>query len=110
VSALLNPRIILLVECYVTSTPDSIPADRILEYINGGGGMFAIHDTVFPYSPHQQFIADCGIRAAFDSVRTIQTENGVARDIMLARANPADPMQRFPVRPMPEFCSVGAIN
>jgi hypothetical protein len=33
----------------IPSTPDSIPAQRILDYINSGGGMFAIHDTVFPY-------------------------------------------------------------
>jgi hypothetical protein len=86
----------------IPPTPGSIPAQRILDYINGGGGMFAIHDTVFPYSPHQQFIADCGVRAAFDAVQVVQTENGSANQIMPARANPADPMQTFPVRPIPE--------
>jgi hypothetical protein len=86
----------------ITSTPDSIPVERILDYISAGGGMFAIHDAVFPYSPHKQFIADGGIRAAFDAVQLLQTENGVVNQIMLTRANPDDPMQRFPVRPLPE--------
>ena len=36
--------------------------------------MFAIHDNVFPYPPHQQFILDCGIRAAFDAVLFVQVD------------------------------------
>jgi hypothetical protein len=83
-------------------SPQSIPVDEILERIRGGGGMFAIHDSVFPYSVHPGFIAECGIRAAFDAVQYVQTDDGVEGRVMLARANPDDPMQRFPVRPVPE--------
>jgi len=81
---------------------DSIPEDRVLRFVERGGGLFSIHDSVFPYSPHRRFVAACGIRAAFDAVQPIQTPNGVINQILLARANPDDPLQYFPVRPTAE--------
>ncbi|WP_321476173.1 TIR domain-containing protein [uncultured Paludibaculum sp.] len=86
----------------ILGTPESMPAGRVMDYVRQGGGLFAIHDTVFPYSVHERFITDCGIRAAFDAVQVVPTANGVERHILLARAKPEDPLQRFPVRPMPE--------
>ena len=86
----------------IPSTPDSIPEDRVLQFVEGGGGLFSIHDTVFPYSPHRKLIAACGIRAAFDAVQPVQRPNGVVNQILLARANRDDPMQYFPVRAMAE--------
>ncbi len=86
----------------IPPAPRSIPEDRVLQFVDRGGGLFSIHDTVFPYSPHRRLIADCGIRAAFDAVQPVQTPNGVVNQVLLARANPDDPVQYFPVRPMAE--------
>ena len=32
----------------IPSLPDSIPEDRVLQYVHAGGGLYCIHDTVFP--------------------------------------------------------------
>jgi Trehalose utilisation/TIR domain len=86
----------------IPATPDSLPEEQVLHFVEGGGGVFSIHDTVFPYSPHRRFIASCGIRYAFDAVQSFQTPDGVVNQALLALANPDDPAQRFPVRPIPE--------
>jgi len=86
----------------IPSAPESIPEDAVLRYVEGGGGLFAIHDTVYPYAANQKFIAACGIRRAYDVVQPIRTELGVSYQVLLASANPADPTQVLPLRPMVE--------
>jgi hypothetical protein len=84
----------------IPSAPDSIPEQRVLQFVNEGGGLYAIHDTIYPYAANREFIAACGIRAAFDVVQPIQTPTGILYQVLLARADPNDPVQNFPVRPM----------
>jgi hypothetical protein len=84
------------------SAPDSLPEDTVLRYVDDGGGLFSIHDTVYPYSANQKFIAACGIRRAYDAVQPIRTDLGVSYQVLLASADPNDPTQVFPVRPMVE--------
>src|SRR5262245_31890102 len=76
------------------STYDCFPEDALLQFVHRGGGVFSIHDSVFPYSPdRRRFIAACGVRAAYDAVRVAHTSEGIATDILLARADPNDPLQ-----------------
>jgi hypothetical protein len=86
----------------IPAVPGSLPQGRVLQFVEGGGGLFSIHDTVFPFSPNSRFIAECGIRSAFDAVEMIPTPQGVTGRALLALANPHDPRQVFPVRPIPE--------
>jgi hypothetical protein len=94
--------VLILNNIPVSPMPGSIPEGRVLRFVQGGGGVFAIHDTVYPYSSHRRFIAGCGIRSALDAVQRVQTADGVVNQVLLARANPDDPAQCFPVRPIPE--------
>lgn len=86
----------------IPSAPDSIPEDRVLRFIEAGGGVFAIHDSVYPYAFNRAFIAACGIRNATGAMQWVVEPGRQFMQINLARADPADAMSRFPVRPMPE--------
>jgi hypothetical protein len=80
----------------IPSVPGWIPEDRILRFIEAGGGVFAVHDAVFPYAANRQFIAACGIRNATAAMQLITKPDGTRLEIILARADPTDAMTRFP--------------
>jgi hypothetical protein len=86
----------------ISTTSGSIPEDRVLRFVTGGGGLFAVHDAVYPYGGNREFVAACGIRAAYGATQTVRTPEGLRTQVVLAVGDPTDPMQRFPVRPMPE--------
>src|SRR5712672_1208551 len=56
----------------IPSVPGSIPEDRILRFVEGGGGLFAVHDAVYPYAANRRFIAACGIRDAYGAIQVVQ--------------------------------------
>lgn len=80
----------------------SLPEERVLNFIEAGGGVFAIHDSVYPYAFNRNFIAACGIRNATGAMQLVIEPDRQFMQINLARADPADPMSRFPVKPTPE--------
>ena len=82
--------------------PDSIPEERILRFIAAGGGVFAVHDTVYPYAYNRGFVAACGIRPAWGAIQVSQGPNGPVTQVLLAIGNPTDPTARFPLRPIVE--------
>jgi len=86
----------------IPSAPGSIPEDRILRFIETGGGVFAVHDTVYPYAANRQFIAACGIRNATGAMQLVIEPARQFVQIILARSDPADAMTRFPVKPVAE--------
>jgi len=86
----------------IPSAPDSIPEDRILHFIDGGGGVFAVHDSVYPYAYNRAFVSACGIRNATGAMQLVIEPGRQFVQINLARSDPADPMTRFPVKPLPE--------
>src|SRR5438045_1990553 len=51
--------------------PDTIPEDRILRFVEAGGGVFAVHDAVYPYAYNRAFIAACGIRNATAAMQIV---------------------------------------
>ena len=86
----------------IPSAPGSIPEDQILRFVEDGGGVFAVHDSVYPYAANRAFIAACGIRNATGAMQIVVEPGRQFVQINLARSDPADAMTRFPVRPMPE--------
>ncbi len=70
--------------------PGRTPEERILQFVAAGGGLFGVHDSVFPYGPDQRLVAACGIRKAHGAIQETR--------VLLATANEQDPMQRFPIR------------
>src|SRR5213593_1751375 len=87
----------------IPSLPDSIPEDRVLQYVHGGGGLYCIHDTVFPYGSQPNLIAACGIGAAHGAIQDVRLDaQRVQRTIMLASSDRQNPMERFPIRPVGE--------
>jgi hypothetical protein len=87
----------------IPSQPGSIPEDRVLQFVQRGGGLFCIHDTVFPYGSQPNLIAACGVAAAHGATQMVQVnERTVQRTILLASSDPNNPMERFPIRPAPE--------
>src|SRR4051794_26813662 len=55
----------------IPSEQDSIPEERILRFIDGGGGVFAVHDTIYPYAYNKAFVAACGIRNATGAMQLV---------------------------------------
>lgn len=86
----------------IPSAPGSIPEDRILRFIEAGGGVFAVHDAVYPYASNRAFVAACGIRPAFGAIIQTATPSGVVAQVSLAVGNQSDPTSRFPIRPIPD--------
>jgi|ERR1022692_1034076 type 1 glutamine amidotransferase len=86
----------------IPSEQDSIPEDRVLRFIEAGGGVFAVHDTVYPYGYNKAFVAACGIRNATGAMQLVVEPGRQFVQINLARSDPADTMTRFPVKPVPE--------
>ena len=78
----------------------SIPEDQVLRFIEDGGGVFAVHDSVFPYAFNRAFVAACGIRPAYGATQVVVGPNGSSRQIILAVGEQSDPMSRFPVKPI----------
>src|SRR5215472_1167658 len=65
----------------IVSEPPAVPEESVLRFTENGGGVFAVHDSVFPYAANRKFIVTCGIRAASDLVQPIQTANGIAYQV-----------------------------
>lgn len=86
----------------IPSEQDSIPEDQVLRFIKAGGGVFAVHDTVYPYAYNKAFVAACGIRNATGTTQLVIEPGRQFVQINLARSDPADTMTRFPVKPVPE--------
>jgi Trehalose utilisation/TIR domain len=82
--------------------PGSIPEERVLRFVEAGGGVLALHDTVFPYGYTRAFVAACGIRPAWGAIQVVAGANGPETKVIMAVGNPADPTARFPVRPIVE--------
>jgi hypothetical protein len=85
----------------IPSTPGSIPEERVLQFIQAGGGVFAIHDSVYPYAYNKRFIHACGIRAAYGAMQLVVEPENSFIQVNLAMPNHADPISRFPIDPMP---------
>lgn len=86
----------------IPSAVGSIPEDRILRFIENGGGLFAVHDSVYPYAANRQFIKACGIRNATSAMQLVTRPEGTRVEIILARSDPADSKTSFPVKPVPD--------
>jgi len=84
----------------IPSEPNSIPEDQILRFIEAGGGVFAVHDTVYPYAHNKAFVAECGIRAAYGAMELVVEPERQWVRVNLAVGNQVDPTSRFPVEPM----------
>ena len=95
--------------CYdvivLNNTRLSIPsvnasATRLEEYVKGGGGCLAIHDSAFLRPGFQSFLALLGLQLALDGLE-VTRRHGSAQEIvfLLALGDPIDPMRRFLVRP-----------
>lgn len=85
----------------IPSAEGSIPEDQILSFIAAGGGVFAIHDSVYPYAHNKDFIAACGIRAAYGAMQMVVEPNRSFVQVNLAVPVLGDPLSRFPIDPMP---------
>jgi hypothetical protein len=85
----------------IPSAKGSIPEDQILRFIDGGGSVFAIHDSVYPYAYNKDFIAACGIRAAYGAMQMVAELGRTFVQVNLAAPVPGDPLSRFPIDPMP---------
>lgn len=85
----------------IPSAEGSIPENAVLEFIKSGGGVFAVHDSVYPYAYNKNFIAACGIRAAYGGMQLVAEPGRSYMQVNLATANIGDPSSRFPVDPMP---------
>lgn len=83
------------------SAAGSIPEERVLQFIQAGGGVFAIHDSVYPYAHNKSFIDACGIRAADGAMQLVVGPERSCIQVNLAMPNQADPISRFPIDPMP---------
>jgi hypothetical protein len=80
--------------------PDShFPQDRIVNYVQNGGGVLSLHDTLFPGPHNQLLLSATGVRYAFEAM-TQETESRLL--VQLARGNPDDPNFCFPIRVVPE--------
>jgi hypothetical protein len=79
----------------------SIPEERVLQFISVGGGVFAIHDSVYPYAYNKSFIDACGIRPAYGAMQLVVEPDKSFMQVNLAVPNQADPISRFPIDPMP---------
>jgi hypothetical protein len=66
---------VLILNSIFPTAEGSIPENQILEFINAGGGVFAIHDSVYPYTFNRAFIAACGIRAAYGAMQMVVEPN-----------------------------------
>jgi hypothetical protein len=84
----------------IPSAEGSIPEDRILHFVKAGGGIFAVHDAVYPYAYNKNFVAACGIRAAYGAMELVVEPGRQYVRVNLAQGNQADPTSRFPVEPM----------
>lgn len=74
--------------------------DRIVNFVQAGGGVLSLHDTLFPGPHNQSLLTATGVRYAFDAM-TIEQHEG--RFIYhLALGNPDDPNLSFPIRVVPE--------
>lgn len=85
----------------IPSAAGSIPEERVLQFIRAGGGVFAIHDSVYPYGYNKSFIDACGIRAAYGAMQLVVAPEKSFFQVNLATPNQADPISRFPIDPMP---------
>jgi hypothetical protein len=84
----------------LNSLPPSyeLPQDRLVSYVQTGGGLLCIHDTLFPGQHNQAILAAAGVRYAFEAI-TIQSHDGAITNVIhLAKGDPADPILRFPLR------------
>jgi Trehalose utilisation len=74
--------------------------DRIVNYLQSGGGILSLHDTLFP-SPHNQaLLAATGVRYAFEAITIEKEERRFVYH--LAAGNPDDLNLRFPLRVVQE--------
>src|SRR5271165_337770 len=72
----------------IPSEEDSIPEDRILRFIDRGGGVFAVHDSVYPYAYNRAFVSACGIRNATGAMRIVVEPGRQFVQVNLARSDP----------------------
>lgn len=74
-------------------------ATRLEEYVRGGGGCLATHDSTFLRPGFQSFLALLGLQLAFDGLEVRYGHAGAQEIVfLLALGAPTDPMQRFLVR------------
>jgi len=71
----------------IPSAEGSIPENAVLEFIKSGGGVFAVHDSVYPYAYNKNFIAACGIRAAYGGMQLVAEPGRSYMQVNLAMAN-----------------------
>lgn len=88
----------------LNSLPGSyeLPQDRIVSFIRGGGGVFCVHDTLFPSAHNQSLLAVAGVRLAYDAITVEQRGDQYVSVFQLAVGDPADPNRRFALRVVPE--------
>ena len=79
-----------------------LPQDRLVSYVQNGGGLVCIHDTLFPEQHNQALLAAAGVRYAFEAI-TAQNQDGLITYVFhLANGDPSNPSLRFPLRVVAE--------
>jgi|SRR5215467_6012048 len=78
-----------LVLSSIPSEPNTIPKDRILRFVEAGGGIVALHDSVYPYAYNRALVAACGIRNATGAMQLIIEPERQFMQINLARQRPS---------------------
>jgi hypothetical protein len=97
----LDTREALVMNNIYVGEPGQTREERILSFVAEGGGLFGVHDSVFPHGPNERFAAAFGIRKAQGGVVSIEMQEGMEHRVMLAKSDERDPMQRFPIRTVP---------
>lgn len=92
--------VIVLNNIDLSSSSVNASATRLEEYVRGGGGCLAIHDSTFLRPGFESFLGLLGLQLAFDGL-SVKPGHAGGQEIMLytALGDPTDPMRRFPVRP-----------
>ncbi|MFH1293962.1 MAG: TIR domain-containing protein [Pseudomonadota bacterium] len=81
--------------------------ELIIKFVQQGGGILCVHDTLFPGSGYMKISGITGVRLAFEAITNQPTDQaGTIQAIFhLAVGNPNDPLMRFPVVPVKENSS-----
>lgn len=94
-----NYDIIVLNNVNLAIPEVNVSAVRLLEYVDGGGGCFAIHDSTFIRPGFEQFLETLGIQQAYGGYQTQQVNEGILTRVMLVQSDPNALHPSFIVKP-----------
>jgi hypothetical protein len=80
----------------------ALPQDRLVSYVQNGGGLVCIHDTLFPEQHNQALLSAAGVRYAFEAITAQNQDGRITRIFHLATGDPSNPSLRFPLRVVAE--------